>query len=149
MISGLVPVSIDCSRTPLGSLMLKMKSVEPLGMPFTVARMVCPAVPVYGMLATGCAAVISPVVEKMTGPSVVGGVAPMPVVPFMVACDLRWYPFVRFGRLTGGHEVRVLGGQRVQVRPVLGRVLVPAEEALLEVARRAAAAHLPTHSVTL
>ena len=63
MISGLVPVSIDCSTVPAGSLTTKMKSVEPPGMPFTVARIVCPAVPVYGMLATGCAAVISPVVE--------------------------------------------------------------------------------------
>ena len=59
--SGLVPVSIVCRTVPDGSLRARMKSVEPPGMPLTVARMVWPAVPANGMLATGVAAVISPV----------------------------------------------------------------------------------------
>jgi hypothetical protein len=70
--------------------MARMKSVEPPGIPLTIARMLCPAVPVNGIEATGCAAVISPVVSISSGPSVTGGVEPMAVVPFMIACDLRW-----------------------------------------------------------
>ena len=49
-----------------------MKSVEPDGMPSTVARMLCPAVPVNGIEATGAAAVISPVVLISGGPRVTG-----------------------------------------------------------------------------
>ena len=65
--SGLVPVSIDCRTVPAGSLRVRMKSVEPDGIPSTVARMVCPAAPVNGIEATGCAAVISPVVSSSGG----------------------------------------------------------------------------------
>ena len=66
-----------------------MKSVEPPGMPSTVARMAWPAVPVNGMLATGCAAVISPVVSISGAPRTTGGAEPMAFVPAMIACDLR------------------------------------------------------------
>ena len=59
-------------------------------MPSTVARMLWPAVPVNGIEATGCAAVISPVVSIRLGPTVEGGAEPIAVVPFMIACDLRW-----------------------------------------------------------
>ena len=68
MTSGLVPVSTVCRMVPAGSLMARMKSVEPDGIPSTVARTVCPAVAVNGMLATGCAAVISPVVSITGAP---------------------------------------------------------------------------------
>jgi hypothetical protein len=46
-----------------------MKSVEPPGMPSTVARMVCPAVPANGIVAIGAAAVISPVVSTSVAPA--------------------------------------------------------------------------------
>ncbi len=46
-----------------------MKSVEPDGIASTIARIVCPAVPVNGIFATGCAAVISPVVSISGSPS--------------------------------------------------------------------------------
>ena len=39
MNSGLVPVSTVVSVAPLGSLRVRMKSVEPDGIPSTVARM--------------------------------------------------------------------------------------------------------------
>ncbi len=90
MNSGLVPVSTVCRVVPAGSLMARMKSVEVDGTPSTVARMTCPAVAVNGMLATGCAAVISPVVSISGAPKVAAGATPMPAVPFMIACDLRW-----------------------------------------------------------
>jgi hypothetical protein len=46
---------------------------------------------VNGIAATGCAAVISPFVMLISGGRrVAGGVEPMPVVPDMIACDLRW-----------------------------------------------------------
>ena len=67
-----------------------MKSVEPDGIPSTVARTDCPAVPVNGIEATGCAAVISPVVSISGAPSAAGGAVPMAAVPDMIACDLRW-----------------------------------------------------------
>ena len=67
-----------------------MKSVEPDGMPSTVARTACPAVAVNGIAATGCAAVISPVVSTSGAPSWTAGAAPMAFVPDMIACDLRW-----------------------------------------------------------
>ena len=67
MNSGLVPVSTVCRIVPVGSLSVRMKSVEAAGMPSTVARTDCPAVAVNGILATGCAAVISPVVSSSGG----------------------------------------------------------------------------------
>ena len=67
-----------------------MKSVEPDGMASTVARMLCPAVPVNGILAIGAAAVISPVVSSSGGAERAAGAEPMAAVPDMIACDLRW-----------------------------------------------------------
>ena len=88
MNSGLVPVSTSCRTVPAGSLSVRMKSVEPDGIASTVARMVCPAVPVNGIVATGCAAVISPVVSSTGAPN--PGTEPMSLVPAMIACALRW-----------------------------------------------------------
>ena len=90
MSSGLVPVSIDCRTVPDGSLMVRMKSVEPPGMPSTVARIDVPAVALNGIVATGAAPVISPVVSSSVAPRVTGGAAMMAPVPFMIAADLRW-----------------------------------------------------------
>ena len=67
-----------------------MKSVAPDGMASTVVSRVCPAVAVNGMLATGAAAVISPVVSRSGAPVVAAGAVPMAFVPYMIACDLRW-----------------------------------------------------------
>ena len=90
MVSGLVPVSITWRTLPAGSLMVKMKSVEPPGIPLTIARYCTPASPVNGIEATGCAAVISPVLFASRGPKAAVAVEPIPAVPFMVACALRW-----------------------------------------------------------
>src|ERR1700754_2791560 len=90
MTSGLVPVSIVVKIAPLGSLSLKMKSVEPDGIPSTVATTDCPAVAVNGIAATGAAAVISPVVSTTGSPRTGGGAEPMAPVPNMIADDLRW-----------------------------------------------------------
>ena len=49
MVSGLVPVSIDLEDVAAGSLMVKMKSVEPPGIPLTIARYCTPASPVNGI----------------------------------------------------------------------------------------------------
>ena len=67
--SGLVPVSTCWMTFPAGSLSVRMKSVDPEGIASTIARIVCPAVPVNGSLAIGCAAVISPVVSISGSPS--------------------------------------------------------------------------------
>ena len=67
-----------------------MKSVEPDGMPSTVARTDCPAVAVNGIVASGAASVISPVVSNSGVPSWTSGAEPMALVPLMIACDLRW-----------------------------------------------------------
>ena len=56
-----------------------MKSVEPDGIPSTVARRAWPAVTVNGMLATGAAAVISPVVLSSGAPTWAAGAVPMRV----------------------------------------------------------------------
>ena len=45
---------------------------------------------VNGIAATGCAAVISPVVSISGAPSTAGGAEPMSPVPDMIAIDLRW-----------------------------------------------------------
>ena len=69
MNSGLVPVSIGPPMTwPAGFLSVKMKSVEPPGMPSTVAKIRWPAVPLNGIEATGAAAVISPVDSTIGAP---------------------------------------------------------------------------------
>ena len=73
----------------MGCLSLRMKSVEPDGMPSTVARRFCPTVAVNGIEATGCAAVISPVLSTSGAPSA-AGVTPIALAPDMIACDLRW-----------------------------------------------------------
>ncbi len=67
-----------------------MKSVEPPGMPSTVAKIRWPAVPLNGIEATGAAAVISPVDSTSGAPYWAGGAVPMPPVPDRIACDLRW-----------------------------------------------------------
>src|SRR5262249_42531895 len=90
-------VSTDVRTVPDGSLSVRTRSVEPDGIASTVARTDCPAVAVNGMLATGAAAVISPVV--LTSVSVrPAGVPPIGSPPDIVACDLRWWP----GVLAGG-----------------------------------------------
>ena len=43
-----------------------------------------------GIEATGCAAVISPVLLISGAPSWTSGAAPMAFEPDMIACDLRW-----------------------------------------------------------
>ena len=62
----------------------------PDGMPSTVARRDCPAVAVNGIVATGAAAVISPVVSSSGAPRLDGRSRADGVVPDMIACDLRW-----------------------------------------------------------
>ena len=68
-----------------------MKSVEPHGTPSTVARMRCPAVPLNGIEATGARGRdLARGVERAGRRGWTAGAEPMPVVPDMIACDLRW-----------------------------------------------------------
>ena len=131
MISGLVPVSIVCRTVPAGSLMARMKSVEPDGMPLTVARMLCPAVPVNGIagdrlrgrdLARG--------VEQQRA-EVTGGVDADAVGAVHDRLRLALVAGRQVRQVDRGDQVRELGGERVELGAVLRRVLVAVEEALL------------------